>query len=257
MAISGTKEWSVASVNCLTGCSHACRYCYARHQALRFGRIQTPDQWSRPVVRASEVKKRRRKVDGTIMFPTTHDVLPDFLTECTEVIGSILRAGNRILIVSKPHLECIRELCDNSESFREQILFRFTIGAADDSILSYWEPAAPTFDERLECLRLAHDRKFSTSVSIEPMLDTPNIGELIDLVDPYVTDTIWLGKLNQLRARALDASEEAIRRIEAGQIRAQIMTIYHAQWDRPKIRWKESIKKVVGLDRAETAGLDV
>ena len=37
--ISGTKEWSVSSVNCITGCEHNCRYCYARANALRFKRI--------------------------------------------------------------------------------------------------------------------------------------------------------------------------------------------------------------------------
>ena len=46
--ISGTKEWSIASVNCVTGCENDCRYCYARHDALtRYGgRIKSAAEWS-------------------------------------------------------------------------------------------------------------------------------------------------------------------------------------------------------------------
>ena len=30
MSNNGTQEWSVKTVNCCTGCSHDCRYCYAK-----------------------------------------------------------------------------------------------------------------------------------------------------------------------------------------------------------------------------------
>jgi len=256
--ISGTREWSVASVNCLTGCSHACRYCYARANALkRFRTIKTLDEWARPKLRKADVSKRRRKVDGPIMFPTTHDILPEFLPACREVIERILRAGNRLLIVSKPHLKCIRELCLNLRDFREQILFRFTIGADDDKLLSYWEPGAPDFYQRVNSLHFAQYFGYATSVSIEPMLDSANVGRLIRRIEKFVTDTIWVGKLNQIRSRALDASEEAIRAIEAGQTPERIAAIYEEWKNHPKLRWKETIKQVLGLPMADRAGLDI
>ena len=43
--ISGTKEWSVKSVNILAGCTHRCRYCYARATALKYKRIVDPEEW--------------------------------------------------------------------------------------------------------------------------------------------------------------------------------------------------------------------
>jgi hypothetical protein len=66
------------------------------------------------------------------------------------VLGKLLEAGNEVLIVSKPHLDCIRAICDEFESFRNildvfegyhryRMVFRFTIGACDDRILSLWE----------------------------------------------------------------------------------------------------------------------
>ena len=35
----GTQEWSVKTINCCTGCSHDCRYCYAKGMAVRFKQV--------------------------------------------------------------------------------------------------------------------------------------------------------------------------------------------------------------------------
>ena len=70
--ISGTKEWSIASVNCVTGCENDCRYCYARHEALtRYGgRIKSASEWPEAKVRDHDVKKGRKKIEGgMVMFP--------------------------------------------------------------------------------------------------------------------------------------------------------------------------------------------
>ena len=255
MTISGTKEWSVESVNCVTGCSHNCRYCYAR---ARRHWIERPEDWAAMRVREHDVRKPRRKAGGTVMFPTTHDITPEVLEPCLKVIFKILSAGNKILIVSKPHLECIRAIDRDFQAFRDQILFRFTIGAIDDGILSYWEPGAPTWSERLASLRFASQRGWQTSVSAEPLLDASNVGKLVAAVRPFVSDTIWIGKMNQVRARAVPGtSEEAIRRIEAGQTDDAVRGVYAALKDDPLIRWKESYKTVLGLELATEAGLDV
>lgn len=257
--ISGTKEWSVQSINILRGCRHRCRYCYARANALRFGRIDRPDAWGREYceLKEAEVRKPRRRIEGTIMFPSTHDITPEFLGPCLEVIGKILRAGNRLLIVSKPHLECVEAICREFGSYREDVLFRFTIGAMDDRILRYWEPQAPTFSERRACLRRACQRDFQTSVSVEPMLDSKRIVELFEDLEPYVSDTIWIGKMNRLEERVIPSTDwRETGRIKAGQTDERIRAIYKLLKDEPKVRWKESIKKVVGLELAKEAGLD-
>ena len=61
---------------------------------------------------------------------------------------------------------------------REQLLFRFTVGSAKDDVLSFWEPGAPTFAERMASLELAWAHGYQTSVSCEPMLD----GHIEDVV---------------------------------------------------------------------------
>ena len=256
--ISGTKEWSVASVNCVSGCSHNCRYCYARANAMRFGRIQSHGEWETMRVREAEVRKRRHKIDGRVMFPTTHDITPEVLDPCLAVIRNLVFSGNDVLLVSKPHRECIEAICREFGPYRDSIMFRFSIGAVDDRVLSYWEPGAPSFVERLDCLKRAHRAGFATSVSAEPLLDAARVAKLFAVIDPCVTDTVWIGKLNQIRARStLGTDLKEIERIEAGQTDDAVRLVYKQLKDEPKVRWKESYKSVLGLALAESAGLDI
>lgn len=258
-SVFGTKEWSVASVNCITGCSHDCRYCYARYNATaRFHRIPS-DQWQAMRVRQHDVQKKWKLYPGTVMFPTTHDITPEVLKPCLAVLTNLLHAGNSVLLVSKPHLDCITAICEACAAHKGQLQFRFTIGADDDEILSYWEPGAPKYRERLDSLKLANEKKFRTSVSIEPMLDSANIIRHVTNLSPYVTESIWIGKLNNIRSRVIANTPEdhaAIRRVENGQSDDRIFDIYNSLKNNPLIRWKDSIKKVVGIDAITEPGLD-
>jgi len=259
--ISGTREWSVVSANCCqSGCEHGCRYCYARWEAIyKWHRFPEDVDWSKMVVNWNKVNRKWKKYDGAVMFPTTHDVTPSVLESCLTTIGHILEAGNKILIVSKPHLECITAICQRFESAKERILFRFTIGADNDKALSYWEPNAPVFQERLESLGYAWTAHFATSVSIEPMLDRTNIIRLVGVIDNLVSNTIWIGKMNQIGKRVkivTDEDRNQVQRIIEGQTDRQILSLYQVLKDNPKVRWKESIKQVVGLPLAKEAGLD-
>ena len=258
--VSGTKEWAAANINCVTGCDHDCRYCYARANALRFARISSPEEWSKPQIRKRDVDKNYGKKKGTVMFPTTHDITPYTLDACLIVLEKLVKAGNNVLIVSKPHTECIQAIREKLKDYKSQILFRFTIGTYDNTILKYWEPNAPTFIERFDSLAFAHADGFRTSVSCEPMLDGPNIVKLFHMLKPAVSHSIWIGKLNKIRHRVKCETPEdelQISRIEAGQTNERIWEIYSALKDEPLIRWKESFKSVLGLPLAGEVGLDI
>lgn len=247
----GTREWSQHSCNIQNGCGHRCRYCYARANALRFGRITSQKQWGTTYhhVRPRDVSRKRTQLDGRVMFPTAHDIEPKFIGPCIQVLRNLLAAENEVLIVSKPHGMCIVKLCEELREFRDQITFRFSIGATDKTgILAYWEPGAPAYHERVGAMSFAYSRGFRTSVSCEPFLDTPsNAATLYRLLEPVVTDTIWFGKLNQIRKRCLDASEDAIAEIEVRQTDEAVEQVYRSLKDEPKVRWKDSYTKALGL----------
>lgn len=196
------------------------------------------------------------------MFPSTHDITPANLKHYAKVLYKLVAAGNTVLIVSKPHLFCIQYICDNFKDYKKQLMFRFTIGSTNNKTLKFWEPKAPSFIERLMALRYAYKQGFKTSVSVEPMLDT-NMEALVRAVKPYVTETIWLGRVNNIRlALSLNVpnNKEAIKKgddLLKAQSDAWVMQLYkHFRKDR-KISWKDSIKKVVGLKRPTKKGLDV
>lgn len=257
--IRGTREWAVANIDCCTGCSHGCRYCYARYDAVVKRGEVTPEAWQKCRVRPEDVKRSQKHYDGQVMFPCTHDIIPENLDACIQVIEYLLHSGNKILIVSKPHLECIESLCDHFMDARDSLLFRFTITSQNDDILEFWEPGAPRFAERLASLKHGHESGYKTSVSIEPMLDAANVIDLIAILEPFVTHSIWLGKMNKIEKRVeIDSREmEAeIKRINNEQSDAEILKLYQRLHNRPLVFWKESIKEVVGLELANTPGLD-
>ena len=259
--VSGFYEWTKPGniVNICFGCQNDCIYCFNKAPAYRRGWVE-PGKWSDEKIRQHEIDANRGLFNGRVAFPTTHDITPNNLEGYITVLGKLLRAGNEILIVSKPRFDCIKRICDTSAFFKDEILFRFTIGAMDDKVLSYWEPNAPAFEERKRCLEYAHQQGFNTSVSVEPMLDSPNITPLIDELLPFVSDAIWIGKMNHINEIAKDADAEvkkALDGIEQNQTDEIILKIYAEHKDNPKIKWKDSIKKVVGIEKPLSQGMDV
>lgn len=261
--ISGTKEWATDNVNCCLGCSHNCRYCYARANAMRFGKISSPEEWpeERTNNKALEKKFGKKTAGRRFMFPTTHDITPANIDACLQLLKNVLSPGNEVLIVSKPHLECISRLIEELVPFKGQCMFRFTIGAMDDDILSFWEPGAPGFLERLDSLRIAAKDTWKTSVSMEPLLDADNVRDLFFALEPWVTDSIWIGKMNRIALRVLDKSDPLVAshvaRIQAGQTDERVKQIYEMLKNEPKVRWKEAYKSVLGLEMPKEAGLDI
>jgi DNA repair photolyase len=194
-------------------------------------------------------------------YPSTHDITPKHLTEHIQVIRNIVSSNNKVLIVTKPHISCIQRICEEFQNFKEQILFRFTIGSTDSEILKFWETQAPSFEERFEALKYAYNLGFKTSISCEPMLDD-NTGFLIETVKDYVTDTIWVGKANKLKdrlkrngytdAETLERAEDLI----GMQSDLKIKELYLKYKDFEMVEWKDSVKKVVGLKATVVKGAD-
>lgn len=192
----GTKEWADSNVNCYFGCSNDCRYCYAKKMAIRFKR-KTEETWKLMEPNQKAIEKGYWKRKGRIMFPTSHDITLESLYDCLEVLKKLLNADNEILITTKPNLNCVKIICNEFFKKKHLIQFRFTITSLNNELLRFWEPNAPTFKERLKSLIHAHKMSYKTSISIEPFLDE-NPFLLVDRLIPYVTESIWIGKMNYI-----------------------------------------------------------
>jgi len=194
---SGTKEWADTNVNCYFGCSNDCRYCYAKKMAIRFKR-KTERNWKVMIPNEKVITKNFKKRQGRIMFPSSHDITPESLNNCIIVLKRLLNAGNEVLITTKPNFSCIKKICDSFTEYKSLIQFRFTITSINHELLKFWEPNAPSYEERFESLKYAYNSGFKTSVSIEPFLEKNPI-PLIKQLSPFVTESIWLGKMNYIR----------------------------------------------------------
>jgi len=94
------------------------------------------------------------------------------------------------------------------------------------------------------------------------MLDD-RIEKVISDVRPYVTDSIWIGQANRLRQIIAmncpddpDANTKAEELLEF-QDSSRIENLYLKYRSDRQIRWKDSIKKRLGLSRPVMHGLDV
>lgn len=256
----GTYEWAVENANFISGCNHNCKYCYSKEMAIRFKR-KTSLNWEQEEVNANQLNKIVKKVDGLIMFPSSHDITPINLTNSITFLGKLLKSGNKVLIVTKPHMAVIEKICESFSNYKDYILFRFTIGSNNSETLKFWEPNAPSFEERKKCLIYAYNQGFSTSISCEPMLDD-NIEELVLELDPFVTDSIWIGKANfllrRLKMNGIVDSETITKANEliSSQSDRNIKSLFKKINKNPKIKWKESIKKIVQIEISTIKGQD-
>lgn len=244
----GVGEWAGYRCNIGTGCAHGCLYCYAENFATRFHRVDGSEGWREEVARDVTTAGCKKYLEP-IMFATTHDVTATYLHPYRCHLYNILSAGNRVVIVSKPHEESIRAICAEFSSFRDNVTFRFSIGSLDNEAMRIWEPGAPELTERLKCLRIAFEHGFKTSISVEPILGNRQDAErLYHVVEPFVTEDIWFGKMRNAGQHKRNSDPEVVRRaadLIAAQSDIEIMRLVETMNGWPKVRWKDSVQEVI------------
>ena len=245
----GTGEWADYNVNCINGCKNACRYCYGATMALRFKRIDNRSDWENMEIRHEDVNKKYPLYDGRVMFPTSHDLFedPEYKEACFTVLQNLFKSGNEVLITTKPRLNVIRNIDRKFAGYRDKFQFRFTIGSLNEDTLRYWEPGAPSYAERLECLKYAYKQGYKTSISAEPFLDRDPLPLVRELL-PYVTDSFWLGIMTKIPLKGISEEDQPYYEAVRGNYTDEnLRTIYENLKDDPKVRWKETIQKKLKL----------
>jgi len=245
---SGTREWADHNVNCIKGCSNNCRYCYAKIIAKRFGRC-TEETWKEMQINSNVLSKTFRKYNGRVMFPSSHDIIdePEIKEACFVVVKKLLEAGNELLITTKPRFSITKDIIDRFYSFKTLLQFRFTITSLDNQLLTFWEPNAPTFEERCESLKYAYENGFKTSASIEPFLDySPQ--PLIYILSPFITESIWLGPMNYIPSNSIPEEDKYhYEEIRIKYRTERLREIYEELKDNPIIKFKDSMYNRLGI----------
>lgn len=237
----GTYEWRPGRFNCIYGCRNNCRYCYAKGKAIQYKR-ETADTWP---VEHPNLKARAHKFRGGVMFPTSHDLHYDHLDWWFPHLRKLLTLGNDVLVVTKAEFKTISTLCSvfDTDHAKSLIEFRFTIGTDDEVVREYWEPGAPSIQERINSLKFAHDKGFKTSLSMEPLL-MENPAPFINSLKPWITGEIWIGKMNHFALKP-EIPEHA-RQIQI-QSKDNLEQVWLLTSHDPQVRYKDTMRELLGL----------
>ena len=174
------------------------------------------------------------------------------------MIGKILKAGNSIFLISKPHFECIERICREFADYKDKMELCFTIGSTNSDTLSFWEPGAASYQERKSALSYAFIKGFTTSVSAEPLLDR-NLDGLVNELSPFISRHLWFGKMNfPMQGLTVNGSRdsETMKKVKN-------LIDFHNNWnfiryyynkfkDNPKIQWKSHFRKEILVDTAKS-----
>jgi DNA repair photolyase len=197
------------------------------------------------VVRQDVVIKKFRRYPGRVMFPSSHDFFDTPIVEnaCFTVLGKLLKSDNQVLITTKPRLNIIKAIDRLFNEYKENLQFRFTITSINNHLIKFWEPNAPDLEERIDSLQFAYSNGYKTSVSIEPCLDRNPIA-LVNMVPPYVTESIWIGVMNYIPRKNINQDELGqYLNVRGNYSNQNLADIYLSMKDLDKIRWKDSIRK--------------
>jgi len=257
----GTKEWAEHSANVALGCIHDCRYCYARANALRFGKIKSVEEWKNEVINLDAVVKHQGKRKGVIMFPTAHDITDKTFDASMAVLFRMLGAGNKVLVVSKPKLDLIDSMVSQlKRAFHyptDQLTFRFTIGTLYREVAEYWEPGAPSPEERVAAAELAIKAGYKVGFSMEPALDpTDALIQTAGKLARFTTDQVWIGTMNKIDLRwvkeGTDRDAKMMARVEDNLKPENMRRTYYVFHINPKVEWKDSYRRELNLPALPT-----
>jgi DNA repair photolyase len=242
----GTREWADNSLNITKGCPNNCIYCYSAESTRKAGKDWTKQTKEIKV----NIKEYYNKVNGVIMFPTKHDITEFNIIDSIEILKTILKAGNDVLIVSKPRLDVIKKLLEELKEYKNNVEIRFSIGTLSEEDIKFFEPGASSILERFECLEIVKKYGYKLSVSAEPLLTT-NEEDTSLLIKKVlkIADKIWIGKLNKPNDRIIEkdtlSKEKILKVVSYLENDENVLKLYNKYKDNKNVEWKDSIKEVL------------
>lgn len=190
------REYSPLALNIYNGCDFGCTYCYTKIIKRNFNVNATAIERKNFIdILQKELKKYTYKEQILLSFMCDPYCHKEKETRTTEQALDILNENNCLVaILTKSGETCLRDL-DKFKAFGSRIKIGSTLTLTDDTKSQAIEPRAALPTSRLEMLKVLHENKIKTFVSIEPVIDTKESLKLMELTLPFV-DQYKIGKMN-------------------------------------------------------------
>lgn len=162
------------AVNCYTGCTHGCAYCYARfmgrfhHPGLSWGSF-VDVKINAPEVLARQVSKPQLFKPGSVFLSSVCDAyqpLEEKFALTRQCLGLLVAAGYQVHVQTKSSL--VRR--DFDLLSRPNATLCLTVTTADAALAKQTEPQASPPAERLAVLREARAAGIRTKAFVGPLL---------------------------------------------------------------------------------------
>jgi len=190
------------SLNCYTGCAHACIYCYARFMQ-RFH--PHPEPWGEFVdVKANAVealeRQLRRARPGNVFMSSACDGW-----QPVEAKRKLTRRCCKLLV---EHGFQVNALTKSALVLRDLDIFTgssarigVTVTTLDQRLRRLWEPRSSSVEERFRVIEEAHRAGLKTAIMFGPLLpflsdSQASIDAMFQRAAELEIDTIWVDALN-------------------------------------------------------------
>lgn len=197
------REYNSLAVNLYQGCEHGCKYCYAPIIRQVSPEIFHSNVFPRENI-LGNLRKDCEENSALNLFDQRppESVLLCFITDpyqpveeryciTRKAIKILHDGGYKVEILTKGGLRATRDF----DLLGEGDAFACTLTFIDDVKSREWEPKAGLPSERIEALKIAHEKGIRTWVSLEPVIEPEQTFELIKASYKY-TDQFRIGKLN-------------------------------------------------------------
>lgn len=192
------KEYGDYAINIYTGCPHRCYYCFAPRVLHRDRELfRSHVEPRKDIYRETMAQLGREKITGKLIHLCfTCDPYPMGVdsTATRDIIKLLKNTGNHVQILTKNGTDAQRDfdLLDDEDWFG--ITYAgYPVGTAFQPQKT--EPGADTWAHRLAALEVAHGHGIKTWISMEPVLNAPDILNFLELDVGYI-DRYKIGKLN-------------------------------------------------------------
>ena len=110
-----------------------------------------------------------------------------------QIINILIENNLRFTILTKGGTQAVRDF-DLLEKY-SKCSFGTSLSFIHQKFANEWELNAPIIEDRIEAIRVAHERGIKTWVSLEPVIDPDEAFQTLAFLHRWV-DFWWIGKLN-------------------------------------------------------------